>query len=230
MSDIKFNSKSAETLAKWYLRLNGYFIVDNFIVHAGEDEGGISGEIVGNHTETDLLAVRFKFNEETSGITIPKDEEIVHGENPLIDFLITEVKTGNANKLNSPWIKKPDFIANYILRYAGFLEPDNVSDVATQLAENGFYTDDNNNFAIRLVLISQTEANNQWKDKVTNILFDNIIDYFVQVWGMSWNGAGIGSASKHDQWDDLIRQVFHIANDQTLEIEIRKQAVKDLLL
>lgn len=67
MTDLKINSNSGETLAKWYLRLNGYFIVDNFIVHAGDDKSKISKGFISNHTETDILAIRHKFSEEITG-------------------------------------------------------------------------------------------------------------------------------------------------------------------
>lgn len=41
-----------------YLRLNGYFTVPNFIVHAADDPGRVSAGQVGNYTETDILGVR----------------------------------------------------------------------------------------------------------------------------------------------------------------------------
>jgi hypothetical protein len=38
-----------------YLRLNGYFTVPNFIVHAGDDPERILAGQVGNLTETDII-------------------------------------------------------------------------------------------------------------------------------------------------------------------------------
>ncbi len=115
------------------------------------------------------------------------------------------------------------------MRYAGFLDQRKLNAVATKLADDGRYYDEDKNFSIRLVLISQTPANKDW-ERITNILDKNIIDFFVNVWGMCWVDTGIGSASIHDQWDDLIKQIFLIINDQTIEdVEERKVLVKKLL-
>lgn len=50
-----------------YLRLNGYFTVPNFIVHAGDDPTRISAGQVGNYTETDILGVRLPHSREITG-------------------------------------------------------------------------------------------------------------------------------------------------------------------
>lgn len=230
MSDkeIKFDDKKAELFAKWYLRLNGYFIVDSFLVHNPNE---IYKDIVGQYTETDLLAVRFKSNKEVpGGMEIQKDEAIIDQTGAKIDFLITEVKTGNQNSLNSVWNNKNVEVAKYILRYAGFIEDENtLSNIAQKVVDEGSYYDEKKEFAIRLVLISQKKANRNWQC-IENIRFDeNIIDYFINVWGKCWEDNGIGSASKHDQWDDFIKQVFAHANNLAITQDERKQAIKELL-
>jgi len=107
MTNIKFDSQLAETLAKWYLRFNGYFLVENFIVHAGDDPNRISNGKVGNHTETDVLAVRHIFSREITGdLPIENDPQIINQAATKIDFVIAEVKTGNQNKPNKLWTEK----------------------------------------------------------------------------------------------------------------------------
>ncbi|MNG41231.1 hypothetical protein D3C84_1302770 [compost metagenome] len=50
-----------------YLRLNGYFTVPNFIVHAAGDPSRVSDGHVGNFTETDVIAVRMPYSQEITG-------------------------------------------------------------------------------------------------------------------------------------------------------------------
>jgi hypothetical protein len=95
MKITKIDSNSGETLAKWYLRFNGYFVVDNFIVHAGDDVNKISKGSVGNYTEVDILAIRHKFNKEIIGtLHVQNDLKILDPSGSMIDFVIAEVKTG----------------------------------------------------------------------------------------------------------------------------------------
>lgn len=49
-----------ETLAYWYLRLNGFFPLSNFVLHRDE-------ETIEHSADADLLAVRFPFVYEAVG-------------------------------------------------------------------------------------------------------------------------------------------------------------------
>jgi len=208
-SNLKMNSNSAEILAKWYLRFNGYFIVDNFIVHAGDDINKISKTIIGNHTETDILAIRHKFSKEITGpLQIQNDSKIICKKDSKIDFVIAEVKTGNQDKPNRLWVEKRIPVIEYILRFAGFIEAENdISKISTELANAGTYHSNDSTFSIRLVIISEKSPNKNWHH-LTNILFDEIIDFLVDVRGQCWVTENIGTASIHYQWDDLIVNIF----------------------
>lgn len=104
---MKYNSYKSEILARYYLRFNGYFCVENFIVHAGDDPTKISGQVIGNHTETDILAVRHRNSMEVSGnLQIQNDPLLSDDSNSKIDFLVVEVKTGNENAPNKIWRTK----------------------------------------------------------------------------------------------------------------------------
>lgn len=230
MSTIKMNSNSAEILAKWYLRFNGYFIVDNFIVHAGDDISRISKTIIGNHTETDILAIRHKFSKEITGVLqIQNDPKIICDKDLKIDFVIVEVKTGNQDKPNRLWVEKRIPVIEYILRFAGFIESENeISKIANDLAIAGEYHSCASAFSIRLVLVSEKSPNKNWHH-LTNILFDEIVDFLVDVRGQCWVTENIGTASIHYQWDDLIVNIFSIANNQEIPIDERKVLIKKLL-
>lgn len=225
-----FNSDSAERFAKWYLRFNGFFIVENFIVHAGDDSTRISKNVIGNHTETDLLAIRHRFSKEITGkLEIQNDPKIINAKDTLIDFVIVEVKTGNQNKPNKVWTQKKLPVVEYILRFAGFMETeDEIKKVANELAEKGFFDDDSKKYSVRLVLISEEKPNKDWLH-LTHILFEEIIDFLVDVRGQCWVNENIGTASVHYQWDDLIKKVFDIANDQLIDRNTQKENIKTLL-
>ena len=230
MTDPKIDSTSGKILAKWYLRFNGYFIVDNFIVHAGDDINRISKNIVGNHTETDILAIRYKFSKEITGaLHIQNDAKIMNPQNSSIDFVIAEVKTGGQSKPNKLWTEKKVSVIQYILRFAGFIETEqSILQVANELSDKGIYYDTDGKFSVRLVLISETKANKNWQH-LTNILFDDIINFLVDIRGQCWLEENIGIASIHKQWDSLINKVFDIANDHSIDINSRKQNIKTLL-
>lgn len=147
----------------------------------------------------------------------------------ILDFLIVEVKTGKQSKLNKVWAEKQTTVIEYILRFAGFIETkEELSQVATELAKNGSYQNPEKKYSVRLILISELKANSNWQH-LTNILFDEIIDFLVDVRGQCWLNENIGVASIHDQWDDLINDFFAIANDQSIAIEDRKSNIKSLL-
>jgi len=87
MQDNPFNSQFAETLAKWYLRFNGYFTVENFILHAGGDPTRISKGKIAPYTEADILAIRHKHSKEIAGtLLIQNDIRLLPKQIPLLIF------------------------------------------------------------------------------------------------------------------------------------------------
>lgn len=58
-----------EQLALWYLRLNGYLTVPNFVLHP--DTPG------SERTDADLLAVRFPYSGEVAGTPMRRDDILV---------------------------------------------------------------------------------------------------------------------------------------------------------
>jgi hypothetical protein len=78
-----------EVLAELYLRLNGYFCVRNFLQHRPDsDEFGL-------FTETDVLAVRMRHQEEVleNGMHRRNDPNLVLSQDEAqVDCVIAEVK------------------------------------------------------------------------------------------------------------------------------------------
>ena len=83
-----------ETLTYWYLRLNGFFPLTNFVLHRHDDaENGIE-----HRADADLLAVRFKYVYEPVGGQAEDWDNWFEANELRLDEkiigLIVEVKTG----------------------------------------------------------------------------------------------------------------------------------------
>src|SRR5712691_7382685 len=87
-----------------YLRLNGYFTVPNFIVHAGDDPERILAGRVGNLTETDILGIRMPYSREVTGkLHTANHAALIDGAREKFDIVIAEVKSGDDNRPNRVW-------------------------------------------------------------------------------------------------------------------------------
>lgn len=96
----------AEEIAYWYFRLNGFFIVENYVSHKTDTDG--------NHADSDLLCIRHKYVKETIGLneqiidTCRELNSICPKLNNATIAIICEVKGGasttsslNTSKLES---------------------------------------------------------------------------------------------------------------------------------
>lgn len=221
------NSTKAEILTKWYLRFNGYFTVDNFIVHNPDN---ISNGVISNTTETDVLAIRHKHSKEIAGkLHIANDEALIDELDFMIDFVIAEVKTGGENKPNKVWREKNKNAISYIIRFAGFIESEEqIQTITDKLITDSIYVEDNKSFRIRLVLFSETPPNQNWKN-LKHIPLEHIVDFLLYVRGQCWIENEIGVASIHYQWDSTVNKIFEIANQPERNINEKKEKILQIL-
>ncbi len=90
-----------ERFVRWYLRFNGYFTIENFIIHNPER---ISDGLVGNYTESDILAVRMPYSTEVVGqLRIGNHGVLTLGAAGRHDLVIAEVKSKKDNQPNDTW-------------------------------------------------------------------------------------------------------------------------------
>lgn len=127
-----------EDLAGWYLRLNGFLTMPNFIVH--RDEG------YGQRTEADILAVRFPYREE---VVCEFGDDGVARESAMADdrifveltrkpcILITEVKATTCS-LNDRLIDPAEHNLERVLRVIGILPRDQIAAASAAVYRNGF--------------------------------------------------------------------------------------------
>ena len=182
----KVNMKS-EHLGYWYLRLNGFFTFNNFIVHP---ESGME-----QRTDIDILGVRFPFRAEI--VDDPMiDDEPFNLETKRPYFAITEVK-GNRCKLNGPWRNKEDQNMQRVLRAVGMFNEDQIQIVADSLYSLGSF--ENENYYVSLVCIGR-EANRDLKREYPNV--PQIL--FPAMLGFIYHRFKKYSEQKysHPQWDN----------------------------
>ncbi len=199
-----------------YLRLNAYFTITNFIVHASDDPTRISGGQIGNYTETDILGIRMPYSVERTGdLFIANHEALVAGSDEKIDVVIAEVKSGKKrNTPNAAWkkIKASDLVIAYIVRFVGLHDESEISDVEKALASDFHFEDDR--CRLRYIVFAHETNKNYVSKGVTYITFRDVIRFLVEVRGQSWIECNLGVPSCHTQWDEVLIKVFKIANDR----------------
>lgn len=122
-----------EKVAYWYLRLNGFLQIENFIVHP-ERRGG-------QRTDADLLAVRFPFRAERL-FDDPNDvmrDDVEHlGLSPdLIDVAIVEIKSNQPCTLNGPWTRADQRNVHRVLAAIGCFPPNKIGAAAEDIYRTG---------------------------------------------------------------------------------------------
>ncbi len=209
-----------------YLRLNGYFTVPNFIVHAPDRT---VNEFVGNYTETDIIGIRMPHSKEIAGeLIIVNHSPLIDNIDGKIDVVIAEAKSGNKNTPNTVWIgPKKEEIANYIIRFIGIHKEDEILTIGQVLSTSFQYEDDR--CRIRYIICANEENPHYQKMGVTYITFDNMIEFIVDIRGKCWIKKDLGIASIHHQWDDLLIDLFSIANKHDKTSQERIAEIKLLL-
>lgn len=175
-----------DQLAMWYLRLNGYFTMPNFVAHAHDS----------SRTDVDVLAVRFPHSAE-----YPDDEARLHFPRNLTDILLAEVKAGECD-LNGPWkgksSKQP---LEYVIKRVGvFSDSALVDRAATEIYTRRRFPPDEESskwpFVLRIMCFGQSE-NGKLSD-VTQILWPQVIAFI----GSRFETYAVEKAD-HNHWDSF---------------------------
>lgn len=118
---------TAEDVAYWYLRLNGFLMLKNFLVH-----GDIGGD---PRTDIDVLGVRFRFRREHLAQPMFDDGWVEEEHSTIVVFC--DAKKG-AQDFNSTWWQREKKIMEHFLALVGVLPQGRWQKVAEDLYENGF--------------------------------------------------------------------------------------------
>lgn len=152
-----------ERLVYWYLRLNGYLTIENFVVHP--DRG------TNQRTDADLLGVRFAYRMENAHNPMIDDAALIQ-PGSFVDAVIVEVKRGQC-ALNGPWTTKAQQNVQRVLRAIGCVPISELEGAAASLYDQGYYASER--ASIRILAIGDSESN--LTQKVPQILFDHVIDF-----------------------------------------------------
>ena len=115
-----------EEIAYWYLRLNGFFSIENFVIHPSEN--------VDDPSDVDIIAVRFPFvYEEVGGQPNDWDTQFFKSFVPDLPIgLLCEVKTGRNVDVDN--LFKPQNVSYAVGRF-GFT-PHNTTPNYTELVSS----------------------------------------------------------------------------------------------
>lgn len=143
-----------ETLTYWYLRLNGFFPITDFVLHRGD-------KVLPRSADCDLLAVRFPFVfEEVGGQENDWDLETFRRQgldlNQGITALIVEVKTGADSKESRENIQlsfNEDRLLYGIQRF-GYWQRQEAREIARKLLGVPFYVLPEGNITVAKLLVA----------------------------------------------------------------------------
>lgn len=118
---------TAEDVAYWYLRLNGFLLLNNFIVHGDRKEGP--------RTEIDQLGVRFRYRREHLVQPMMDDEWIEQANRTIVVFC--DAKEGPQD-FNDTWTTNSRKVMESFLALVGVMPSDCWDHVARDLYDCGF--------------------------------------------------------------------------------------------
>lgn len=143
----------SEKVAYWYFRLNGFFQIENFVVHP-RSRGS-------QRTDADLLAVRFPHRAERliddPNDVMADDVDRISLSHSLIDVVIAEVKTSESCTLNGPWTREGDQNVHRVLAAIGCLPADRIEAASADIYRAGVHVSD---LGYRIRLVAVGEAHN----------------------------------------------------------------------
>lgn len=140
-----------ETNAYWYLRLNGFFLINNFVIHRTD-------EIV-HSSDIDILGIRLPYVfEEVGGQPNDWDESLLQTLNPnLMTGVICEVKTG---EFDEDLLFRKEHL-QYCLDRFGFMPQLSKNTDQINKNKNTVIVYDGQEFQILKLFVSNKKANRQ---------------------------------------------------------------------
>ena len=135
---------NGERIVYWYLRLNGFFPLENFVIHRTQD--------IKYPSDVDVIAVRFPYVfEEVGGRPDDWDRTLFDLFDPTLPIgLLSEVKTG---RVNIREIFRPHNISYAVGRF-GFVE--DPSGLSEPVSQNAYFVEPGK-FQIAKILFSNRD-------------------------------------------------------------------------
>jgi hypothetical protein len=188
-----------DSAAEWFLRLNGFFTVLNFVVHPFEP-----GEGTQQRTDADVLGVRFPQRQEiVGGRRLPDHEAFRDAPSPL--FIIAEVKAGCC-RLNGPWTRPKDRNVTHVLRSFGGFAPETLNAVSDSLYRDGRYQSED--LAARLLCFGASTSPHL-KEHVLQFTWDQVFGFVYDRYQVFWRVK-----RQNQQWPPIGRFLWDRCRDQ----------------
>lgn len=192
-------SCDSESLAYWYLRLNGFMTTQNFILH--NDDSSVP------RTDADIFGVRFPLRRE-----LEFDDDVQfrnQAKKPF--FIVGEIKRGEC-RLNGPWTDPKKENMQYLLKAIGAFDSSSIQIIAEALYDRFEFEDEN--YRIQMVAIG-ARNNNEYLERrpaPTQWLFENILHFVHKRMNDYWT-----QKREHQNWDRTGKLLYEKA------IEIRDE-------
>jgi hypothetical protein len=165
----------AERLAYWYLRLNGFLTIENFILH--DEAGGPQ------RTDVDLIGIRFPHRKEAlreyddRKVWMQDDRPFAEKATPFGAFV--EVTTSRC-KLNGPWTDKRKGNLPRALRAFGVIPAREIDPVSESLYQTGRYQSDSMELGLISIGREIDPDLTQSKPGVLQIVWEDIKDFIFE--------------------------------------------------
>jgi len=207
-----------EKVAYWYFRLNGFFQIENFVVHP-ERTGS-------QRTDADLLAIRFPHRNErlfdNPNDVMRDDERQLSLSRDLIDAVIAEVKANQPCTLNGPWVREDRQNVQRVLAAIGCLPSHLIDGAATDIYRTGLHVSDLG-CRIRLVAVGR-EVNRELENRyphVTQVIWTDLLTFI-------WDRFHTYQQQKAqvDQWDAIGREIKRLADQSNDATTFREDALR----
>lgn len=183
-----------EELGLWFLRLNGFFTLNNFVVHprTGTDQ----------RTDIDVLGVRFPHRRELVEEPLQDHASL---SMPLPQIVLAEIKSSRCS-INGPWITPDKQNMQNVLYAVGAVPWDQVDDVSSALYREGVY--ESGEIAFRFLCIgreSDPEIASRFP-RVPQILWSEVELFIFERFT-----AEIRRKRVHPQWDPVGKHLWDTA-------------------
>jgi|WetSurMetagenome_2_1015567.scaffolds.fasta_scaffold142204_1 hypothetical protein len=187
---------SAEDLATWYLRLNGFLTISNFNLHPSRRGS--------QRTDADVVGVRFPFRREFSEDDF--DDVKLGCDLSKPTLAITEVKTKDLD-LNEAWQSSDKANINKVLADLGLFKSDEeINATAQGLYASGNYGEGAYYCTLLFVGNIDTGKIPTQYSSVPRILWKDVIEFIYRRFRKY-----IQIKTQHDQWDDLGKSLYQFA-------------------
>ncbi len=191
----------AENLAHWYLRLNGFMVQDNFVLHPEHKP-------YQTRTDADIFGVRFPLRKELS---FEDDERFRSDDRPR--FIIAEITQGQC-KLNGPWTEPGRKNMNYVLDAIGAFPPGEIDAIAASLYAKYCFEDAKYRFSL-LAFGKAIDSKYAGKGKgLIQIEFREVVRFIFDRFTKFRN-----EKKDHQHWDPAGHLLWKLSGDHRSSIE-----------